>query len=155
MLQQSFSERKKWIAVAFIMAYLLPLSFLFASQVFWKGVTKQGWSELLILTLLFGAPLAALWIAVVAYPTFKKGTPPFQGQKWAQWGVLLFLVQGTLLCFLCVLYPTLVLLKVASFDEEPLILGVAMLVGLVGLPAAIFSCGVILKQAKEARRTNL
>jgi hypothetical protein len=152
MFEASFSERKKWVAVIFIVAYLLPLSCLFVYQVILKSIAKQAWVDLLTLTVLFGLPLVALWIAVAAYPTFRKGARPFQSRKSVQWIIFFFLAQGALLSLLCVLYPTLFLLNAVSFAYEPFILGVAMLVGLVGLPAAVFACGVILKQVKEVKR---
>lgn len=154
MFETNFSERKNWIAVIFTMVYLLPLSLVFASQVVLKAIAKQAWLELLTLLLLFGLPLAALWVAVVAYPTFRKGARPFQSKTWVQWCVILFLAQGALLCFLFIGYPVLSVLKVVPFAYEPLALGMAMLVGLIGLPATVFSCGVIVKHAKELRRVS-
>lgn len=144
--------RKKWVAIAFIVLYLVPLTWMYVEQVLYRALVKGLWAELLAFGLVFGLPLGALWVAVFEYPSFKKGTPPFRYGKVEQSVMLLSLALGAAVCAVFVVYPVLFLLKVAPFPYEPLGLGVALIVGILGTPASLFAVGVLLKHRREATR---
>jgi len=146
------SERKKWVAVTFIVLYLVPLTWLYLEQVFYKALIRGLWVELLVFGLVFGLPLGALWVAVFEYPGFKKGAPPFHYGKVAQSVMLLSLALGAAVCVVFVIYPVLFVLKVAPFPYEPFGLGVALIVGILGTPASLFAFGVLLKHYRESGR---
>ena len=139
------SPRRKIIAALFIAAYLLPLTLLFVLSVV---AIFQPWPARLLLLLGFGLPLLALWHAVLRYPFFEKGTPPFPWTESRTKLTLFLLMQGALAVTIAIVGSTLM----RQVSGYPTILdAVVSIVGYAGVPAALFAAAVLLKAWKERR----
>lgn len=129
--------RKTLTGAVYMVLYLLPFTLLFLIA----ALLIFGHRPLLPFTLVYAAPLCALWIAVNRYPRFTKGVAPFALHTWSGRWLVRLLAFGLLADLLSLAAP--LLLKVAGLD------GFLQLVGMVGIPAAIFAAGVLLKVWKE------
>jgi len=143
------SPRRKITAAFLVAGYLLPLTFLFFVAVV---AVFRPWPARAVLVVGFGLPLVALWYAVLRYPQFEKGRPPFPWEEARTKLVLFFLLQGTLAVTVAVVGSTLV----RHWNGRPAISdAVVSLVGYAGVPAAVFAAAVLLKAWKERRRNAI
>ena len=133
--------RKAWTTVAYVTFYLLPFTLLFILA----ATTVFGSWPLLPFTLAYGAPLAALWLAALHYPRFTKGVAPFSPRSFKGRVLLGLLACGVAADVLSLAAPLFRLF--ISHDRG--YLSILPVIGIAGLPAAIFSTGVLLKIWKE------
>jgi hypothetical protein len=140
------NPRKRLVMAFLIAAYLLPLSVLFLLAV---TAVFNGWLGRVAIVLGFGLPLVALWLAVLRYPLFRTGRPPFTPGRKATVLLLFFLAQGVLAVTVAITAPA-ILRYVQGWSG--LADRMVFIVGLAGLPAAVFGLGVLLKAWKERHR---
>jgi hypothetical protein len=140
------NPRKRFLMALFIAAYLLPLTCLFFLTV---AAIVEGWLGRLAIVLGFGLPLSALWVAVLKYPLFRKGLPPFAAEKRTTSPLLFLLSQGVLAVTVAIASPAL-LRYLQGYSG--LADGIVFIVGLGGVPAAAFAAAVLLKAWKERHR---
>jgi hypothetical protein len=131
---------KRWIASLFILLYLIPLTLLFC-----YSLARSNAGGVAILTLLFALPIYSLWIAVLDYSWFQKGEAPFEPGIKSKL-VLMGLGQGMVSVMLCFAVD-----PILDIHEgfQTFTGAVFTIFGYVGLPAAIFAGGVLIKAYKE------
>jgi len=131
-----YSLRRTVMMALFVLLYVLPLTALFGLAL---GEFRLGGGWIL---LLYGAPFVALWIAALRYPRFRKGAAPYALRTLSGKVLTGALYYGVLADILS--------LVLAYAQPEEGGAGFALFIaGIVGLPAALFAAGVLLKVWKE------